>query len=814
MSRIFWAAFFVWCVIIWSGGHAQDVATLTVDVARTGPEIPSTLFGIFFEDINHAVDGGLYAELVRNRSFEHFFNLEGWEIELDEGAWAEVRDINGLNEKNPTYLRIGINIGDQIVRVINLGYDGIPVMHGREYCLSLFARNAGISPVRLFIEVEGVNRSKCTTSGIFEVTESHWKRYSTLLSGVRDECHGQLVITAYGPGVVDLDMISFMPCDSWNGLRGDLLQMLAELTPGFIRFPGGCLVEGASIENAYRWKETIGPVETRPTKPNLWGYHQSFGIGFDEYFLLADLLGAEPVPIVNAGISCQVRGAQFVPLDKMTEWVQDALDLIEYARGLADRGWGAKQAKNLRSDPFSLHFLGIGNENWGPEYHRRFRLFQEAIKGRYPEIQLIFSAPPSFAGPTFDLAWRWAKENRIDIVDEHIYASPQWFLANVERYTLYDREGPKVMVGEFAAHTVGNRNNLEAALAEAAFMTGLERNSDVVVMASYAPLFGRFGWSQWAPNLIWFDGTQVYGTPSYYVQKLFSNNRGDVIIGSSLDIEEEIMNAPIRGRIGLGTWRTQIEVDYIKVTDENDNILLYEDFADEPVNWEPVSGRWITEGGLLKQLSRLPDRRLYLGDLDWAHYSVEIRVRKIGGDEGFLVFFGVQDANNYYWWNIGGWGNTASGVEKTVDGERMILGKTQPLTVRTGKWYHAKIEVFGNQIRCFLDGTLIHEIIDYARYKPLYHVCSYDYETADIIIKAVNPWAEDVKVRIVFVGNPELIGGRAYVLTSGSPRDENSFAEPYKVVPREIELPEVAEEFAFVFRRHSLTILRIRTQGI
>lgn len=512
---------------------AQHILEVYVD--QMGPRISPLLYGIFFEDINHAVDGGLYAELLRNGSFEHTNRREGWVIERGERARATIASEEPLNRNNPNYLKVELE--DSAVKLVNTGYDGIPLKRGEIYLLSFYTK--GDFSGKLSASLVKGEEKLAETDVVFQQGIPNWQKIFLKLSPKKDVTDARLVVLLEGTGCLLLDMFSLMSEKNWHGMREDLLRMLESLRPSFVRFPGGCLVEGDSLENAYRWKETIGPVEERRSKRNLWGYHQSFGIGFYEYLLLCERLGAKPLPIFNAGMSCQVRsGTQYCPADQLDEWIQDVLDFLEFANGSVDTPWGAVRASLGHPEPFNVEYIGIGNENWGPPYHINFEKFRKAIKEKYPNVKIVFSGPPSYEGTNFRQAWKWAKENDVEIFDEHIYASPEWFLANTDRYDTYDRNGPKVLLGEYAAHTPGRKNNLQAALAEAAFMTGLERNSDVVIMASYAPLFNRVGWSQWVPDLIWFDGYRVFGTPSYYVQKIFSENRGDVVVRSTLTNEE------------------------------------------------------------------------------------------------------------------------------------------------------------------------------------------------------------------------------------------------------------------------------------
>lgn len=789
---------------------------LVIDTARRGPAIPKTLYGIFFEDINHAADGGVYAELIRNRSFEHQNAAEGWILSGSEGVLLSVADTSPLVPANPHYLAVSLPPSGGFAELVNEGYGGIPLEGGKEYVCSLFLRAENAFSGSCTISLEDASGKRYAEGKISGGISPRWEKHILSLVPMGDTTSARLVLRVEGKGRIALDMVSLFPRDTWkgreNGWRRDLVEALYDLRPGFLRFPGGCIVEGKSLANAYRWKKTIGDVAQRPTQWNLWGYHQSFGLGFFEYFLLARDLGAEPVPVLNAGISCQVRGAEIAPLEAMGEWVQDALDLVEYANGGEETFWGRKRMEDGHPEPFGLKYLAIGNENWGKEYFERFALFEKALKKRFPEVQLILASGPSPDGPAFEEAWRWARAHNIDIVDEHMYMPPSWFLSNTERYDSYDRNGPKVMVGEYAAHTAGRKSNLEAALAEAAFMTGIERNADIVLMASYAPLFGRIGWLQWVPNLILFDATGVIKTPSYYVQYLFSTNLGDWVLPSFLETQDEASAfEPIRGFVGLGTWKTQVAFDSVRVLSRDGGVLFEDDFTGGR-RWRRYRGVWESRGGFLRQRSFGEDCRVYFGDGEWSEYVLEARGQRIGGNEGFLVFFGVQDDQNYYVWNVGGFGNTLSVVEKAVDGARITLGKGVPVVIASNQVYDLRVEVSGRRIRCFLNGELLHDVEDTTGYRPLYHVASYDEDSGDVILKVVNPFAEPKEVTLQLAGDRVPTGGgKALVLSSRSPKDENTLSAPDCVVPREMPLTGLSASFLYTFPPFSVTVLRIAT---
>ena len=510
------------------------------------------MFGIFFEDINFGADGGLYPELVKNRSFEFQEPLTGWHeilrtsskgIDNPRGELA-IRTKDPLNPSNPHYLKV--RVYEPGYGFWNSGFRGIGVENDAEYRFSAYVRSDGPKAIRATI-TDGSGRE--IGSGKLEGFDGQWKRYETVIKTNATVQHAQLNLFFDETGQMDLDMVSLFPLDTWkqrqNGLRKDLVQLLYDLHPGFLRFPGGCIVEGRQLTTRYRWKTTVGDISQRQTIINRWNdefdqkpapdYFQSFGLGFYEYFQLAEDIGAEPLPILNCGMACQFNTDETAALNQLDEYVRDALDLIEFANGPVTSPWGKLRAQMGHPEPFHLKMLGVGNEQWGPRYVERYKIFAAALKAQHPEIKLVVAAGPSPAGEPFESMWATWRQLHADIVDEHYYMSPEWFLENTGRYDHYDRSGPKVFAGEYAAQTVGttsseNRNNWKAAISEAAFMTGLERNADVVQMASYAPLLAHVDAWQWKPDAIWFDNLRSYGTPDYYVQKLFANNVGTRIV--------------------------------------------------------------------------------------------------------------------------------------------------------------------------------------------------------------------------------------------------------------------------------------------
>lgn len=526
------------------GAQAQHV--MTVDVARPTAKIQPTMYGIFFEDINFGADGGLYAELVKNRSFEFPQPFVGW---IPFGN-VTVQDAEPCFDRNPHYVRI-VNDG-RLLRagLDNEGYRGIGLKQGEEYRFTAYTRTPDARPMKLSIELVNSDGGNLLRKEI-EISGNSWQKQTVVLQSPFTDAHSRLRVVLLTEGTVDMDHISLFPVKTWknreNGLRADLAQALYDLNPGVFRFPGGCIIEGNSLATRYQWKNSVGPVENRPLNENRWNYtfkhkafpdyFQSLGLGYYEYFLLSEDLGAEPLPVLSCGLSCQYESNEVVPLDELDPYVQDALDLIEFANGPVTSTWGKLRAEMGHPEPFHLKMIGIGNEQWDKVYTERLEVFTKAIRVRYPDIKIVGSSGPNADGDKFDYLWPEMKRIGVDLVDEHYYMAPDWFFANAARYDSYDRRGPKVFAGEYASHDhpTGKANNFLAALSEAAFMTGLERNADVVYLATYAPLFAHVDAWQWNPDLIWFDNLRMMRTPNYYVQQMYGMNAGTDVLRLQMD---------------------------------------------------------------------------------------------------------------------------------------------------------------------------------------------------------------------------------------------------------------------------------------
>lgn len=776
-------------------------AKLTVQVDRPGIRISPQLYGIFFEEINRAGDGGLYAEMVQNRSFEDAAQPVAWSLVKaigSDGAMA-LDTAQPLNEKNPHALRIDVaKANGERVGVANEGFNGMAIRRGETYILSFYARSTvGFnSPLKVSLESNDGNR--VYAQGQVKLLAQAWTPYRIVLNATGNDAKARLVIAATNPGTFWLDMVSLFPRATWkgraNGLRPDLANMLEGIKPAFVRFPGGCFVEGNRLVNACRWKDTIGDLTERPGHWNLWGYRSTDGLGFHEYLQMCEDLGAEPLFVINVGMAHEDHVAN----DQLQPWVQDALDAVEYANGPATSKWGALRVRNGHPAPFNLRYMEIGNENGGPVYQDHYKMFYDALKARYPQMNLVANTPTT--------------ERPTEILDEHYYSSPEFFIRNASKYDSYNRQGPKIYVGEYAVTQGSGQGNLRAAVGEAAFMTGMERNSDVVVMSSYAPLFVNTGWRQWNPNAINFDNARAFGTPSYYVQRMFSANRGDVVLPTQVDAPV-IAPSHNSGAVGVGTWATQAEFKDIKVT-QGDKVLFQSDFSKNQNGqeltangWRTSQGDWKVQDGTLRQASGATDVRAIIGERNWMDYTLSLKARKISGAEGFLIMFDVRDDKAKSWWNIGGWGNSRHAIEMP-DGD---VGSSVPGSIETGRWYDIRVEAQGSHIKCYLDGKLIHDVTPGAM-QALHTVASCG-KNGEVILKVVNVAATPQDTEINLRGMRRV--GRtatATVLTSLNASDENSLAEPTKVVPVTRTIQLKGPSFRHTFPGNSVTILRLNAR--
>ena len=772
-----------------SPSPAQSTATITIQADQPGHAVSPTLWGVFFEDINLSADGGIYPELVRNRSFEDAEMPENWKL-AGKGT-ATIDSSKPLNAFNRHSLRLKV---DGAFTLENEGYWGMNIVKGDSYTFKLAARATDNFKSPLTVKLLSASGQQLATGEIKEPT-GDWK-YATLdLTATNTDAKAHLEISASGKGTLFFDMVSLLPKKTWkdHGLRPDLGDSLATLKPSFLRFPGGCWVEGDDFAHMNHWKKTIGDVDVREPLWNIWKYFSTHGLGYHEYLQLSEDLGATPLFCINVGMSHK----EVVPLPRMGEWVQDALDAIEYANGPTNTLWGGLRAKAGHPAPFNLKYLEVGNENGGAPYRERWPLFVKAIHEKYPDIQFVANH------------WQggYPKSPMPDVVDEHFYDTPEFFMREATHFDNYDRQGPKIFVGEYAVTKKTGLGNLRGAIGEAAFMTGLERNSDVVVMAAYAPLLVNLNHRAWNPDLINFDSANWYGLPSYYVQQLFSEHRGDVTLPISVQTTS-VEEKPPTGGIGVGTWNTSAEFKDIKVTAPDGKVLFNSDFSKNSDGWKQLGGGgWKVKDGALQETAEKEFVRALAGDKSWTDYTLELKARKLAGREGFLILFHIADDEDRTWWNLGGWENTQHGVE---------LGGTLDAKdghIETGRWYDIRVEVKGASVKCSLDGKVIHDIKNtLMTTSGIYASATQDKQSGDLIVKVVNASAAATETTIHLNGATKLAAtARAIVLTSEKPTDENSLENPTKVSPKTEVLAVSGTSLTHKFPGNSFTVLRIGT---
>jgi alpha-L-arabinofuranosidase len=791
---------------------------LTINTDSLGIKISPTLYGIFFEDINHAADGGLYAELISNRSFEdNASSPVNWTLVKtgDASGSISLDTFQKLNSKQTYELKIQAMSASSRAKVgaANSGFWGINVVNNRHYKLSFFAKASGKYKGRVVVSLENSAGTQTYASNTITSITNQWQKYTCELVASGNDPQGRFAIALDATGTVWFDMVSLFPPtfkNRENGLRSDLAQLLADLKPKFMRFPGGCFVEGDFIANRFQWKNTIGNIENRPGHKNMWGYRTSDGLGYHEFLQLAEDLGAIPLYVINIGIA----HGDVVPYLQTGDYVQDALDAIEYANGPATSKYGAMRVANGHPEPFNLKYIEIGNENNQSEgfidirsdrYTERYEIFYNALKAKYPDLIYIGNVA---AWGNDNPAWTTGKPT--DMLDEHYYRDPQWFMSNYNKYDRYSRKGPKIYVGEYAVTSNCGTGNLSAALGEAAYMMGMERNSDVVTMCSYAPIFVNVNNRAWNPDIINFNSAQSYGTPSYYIQKLFANNLGDthVPVAEKANLAPPL---PVKGNIGLGSWATQVQYDSVVVT--SGGKTLFSDQFSDAANWTTPSGTWTVSNGIYAQTSASTDCRSVANiNITDTAYTYTLKARKTGGNEGFLIMFGHKDPNNFYWWNIGGWGNTQHGIEKCVNGGKTTV-TSAPGSIVNNKWYLIRVEIKPGEIDCYIDNVLVHKLINPPT-RILYTSASKNTSTNDVILKVLNPGDQPTTATISMLNTNKdtQVNGNITILKSAALNDENSFAAPAAIAPETYAIREPSV-FPYTFPAYSVTVFNIKLSG-
>lgn len=817
-----------------TGAMAQP--KVTVDSEHLGAQVSPRLYGIFFEEINHAGDGGLYAELVQNRSFEDDSERPVHWKALG-GAVASLTTDGMLNDRQAHALRLnlkGLGSGVQ-----NEGYWGMSFRQQTDYTFSAWVKADAAYKGDLIVTLSGADgRNLGQTTVPLKLKAGKWAHIKDVrVRATGSDPEGRLTLTFTNPGVLTMDVVSLFPPTykgRKNGCRIDLAELLEALHPKFMRFPGGCYVEGQTtprnnLHNRFEWKNTIGPIEQRPGHLSVnWGYNITDGFGYHEMLQLSEDLGAEPLFVVNVGLG----HGWMQPYNQLEEYIQEALDAIEYANGDAKTTkWGALRAQNGHPEPFGLRLLEVGNENanfyfdtnqdQSEHYFERYIQFYRAIKEKYPEVEIIGNVE---SWGTDEPSWR--SEHPVDILDEHYYRSPSWFEKNFTKYDSYDRNGPKIYIGEYAVtQGYGINGHLTAALGEAIYMQGLERNSDLVIMGSYAPIFVNEHNPAWRPDMIRFNASQSFGTPSYHVQKIMANNIGTRIVPVS--VSDNTLAPTIGHRMGFSTWGTKAEFRNLQVIGPDGSVLLKDDFvgsdSGEPsANWETFGGesdgrrrtrsQWVVEGGVLKQQNQRAEGSVLLSTTQLPdEYTIHVQARRMEGNEGFIIVFGAEDDENLIWWNLGGWGNSQHAIEHMADGGKNTIGAIRG-TLEEGRWYDVEVQVRGATARCMLDGKLIHEFSLPER-QSLYANATLDEKSGEMIVKLVNPTRER-QITAINLKGAQASQGRAIVLASESGSDENTMRAQLNVSPVEypIGINEPSSSVIVPVQPFSLTILRLKVK--
>ena len=818
---------------------SQPQAEITIDVAQHGADIPSSMYGIFFEEINHAGDGGLYAELVQNRGFEDTSVPEGYRVkdgklyppanscnhltcakphpdmcyrwpteeipawsltQLEgEGASMKLTTEYPLNSATPTALKVTLPAEGRVA-IGNTGFWGMNIEEGKDYYLRLYTSNGKRFDGKAVIRLVGEDGQELCNCPLAIDMAKAWSEYTGHLTATGSDSRAHLVIELEGKGTLLLDYVSLFPFETFrnraNGLRKDIAETLEAMRPAFVRWPGGCVVEGITLSNRIKWKETIGDPVTRPGVYDTWGYRTTMGFGYHEFLQFCEDIGAGGMFVCNVGLGCQGRVGDACKEDEVDSFIEDVLDAIDYALGDGTTEWSRKRVENGHPAPFPLKYVEIGNENWGPVYEKRYDKFYKAIKEKYPQLKLI---------STLGLGGQHRHE-RVDMIDPHWYVSPEFFFASDKLFDQQERGDYEIYIGEYAVNQNVGGGNLLGALAEAAFLAGVERNSDLVKMASYAPLFENVNDRVWPTNLIWFDSYRVMGRSSYQVQKMYAENRPSFNVATSF--EQPVIPVGVKGQIAVGGWNTDNEYKDLKVTLADGRTVE----ADMSQGWTPQEGTWNAEGGTLKGSGPGVMRwNLWSVPEAFGDCSISLKARKIAGAEGFLIYFGMHDGKNGYVLNIGGWGNQTTAFQRINGNDMPQIPNNISQYVEEGRWYDIRIDIKDGKFTYSLDGKQMLEtaIENIQRYV----VSGYDENTGELIVKFVNatkePFSTSVNLQNVTSVKRK---GKVVTLTSADPKDENTLDDPKRVFPRESTFNKFSGQFDYTFEPWSFTVLRIKAE--
>lgn len=824
----------------------KEDPSIVIDLGKKGATVPASLYGVFFEEINHAGEGGLYAEMIRNRAFEDKEVPEGYSIVNGELVPPAVKNhLSGRIEKNtfkwekeeipawsieskgdmasiettktqpldpatPNNLLVKIKSGASPAILTNTGFWGIATQKEGSYLLRFYTRSDNYAgPVTA--QITGADKAIIASTTVNVVADGKWKEHKITLvaNATQSKAHFELVFAKAGS--IYVDYVSLFPKNTYkgraNGLRNDVASFLADMKPAFIRWPGGCIVEGITVTNRVEWKKTLGDPMKRSGVYDTWGYRNSYGFGYNEFLQYCEDIGAKGMFVCNVGLGCQYRMGDACSDKDVDYYVKDVLDAIEYAIGAPNTTWGAKRVKAGHPAPYPLQYVEIGNEQWGNVYNQRFDLFYNAIKKKYPQLTLISN---------HGLGKGVKGITKTDMIDPHWYVGPDFFFKNHNLFDNIAREDYKIYVGEYACNQRVGGGNMLAALSEAAFISGMERNSDLVKMASYAPLFENKNNREWPVNLIWIDNDKVVGRSSYYVQKLFASNKPTYNVATQLVQPKTDKPIPLKGEggIGLGSWITQNEYKDLKITTADGKTVAPSMTVGN--GWTTTKGEWKnTEAGVLSQSSLESMAAAYLKGASFKNFELEVKARKTGGDEGFFVMFGMNESlQTGYAFNIGGWGNTQTTLQVIEDGVTSeTVAPFVKQEIKNNQWYTIKVVVKESVAQLYVDGQLI--INHTPTPSPRQFVISgYDEKTKELIIKFTNASSEPYKASLKIENAIQVESkGTAITLEAQSLKDENSFEEPYKIAPKQSVFDGFSNDFSYTFAANSFTVLRVKVKS-
>lgn len=759
------------------------------------------LFGIFFEDLNHAADGGLYAELIRNRSFEfdaidnpQYNHMTGWEA-IQRGktvSQTHIESLKPLNHSNQHFARIEVMTKGAGGGIRNIGFGaGIPIEKDASYWFSCYYRVLSGKSTPIVTQLENKDGTKNYAKHKWTATEEEWCKYECEIKASAADFEGRLSLLVQEPAVIDFDMISLFPKETFrnrrNGLRKDLAEMLSDMKPSFMRFPGGCLVHIGSLNpedrnSIYRWKNTLGPIEERPARKNNWNYNQTLGLGYFEYFQFCEDIGAEPMPVIAAGYDPHFL--RMTHLNEMQEWIDEALDLIEFANGEVTTTWGALRATLGHPESFNLKYLGIGNEEVGDGFFERYEIILSAVKEKYPEIKVIGSAGPGSKGSEFDKGWKQAGKTSTDFVDEHFYQCPEWYIANAERYKEYPAKSAKAFLGEYASHD----NKWFNALAEAVFMIGMEK-APGLGLACYAPLLCNVDYINWDTNMLFYDNHRVYGTPNYYIQKLFMNNQGNQLIETSDNIIRRKMTPPIlTGRLAMCTENAQVRIKDMMIKDLDTGSV------------EMISEFRLSSKNRFHECMKI-DSKNYTVAFTFIKQNAEL-AKDLEGQLSFALEFASQDQDNQMKWVIDGWQRLAL-LQGVCKGKTCDMGM-HLLETESDKEYHCLLKVEGGKVTTYIDEVKYCEhSCQIMEPESLYYSAVQDEE--NIMIKAANV-EEEEKELLINIADCETHEATLLCIENIDLEARNSFENPTEVSPMRKVVPIVNSKIQYVMPGYSFGI--------